>query len=147
MIATDMFGGTPSNLAISVMDDSNVEVIAGVNLPLLVKFASIRTEATLLEALAHRERVEALSGCPQVGQDTAGFPLLGGQVLRLAFDVIELSFCPVEHLGIYVLRFRECAWVALLEFRQGTFRFHNSCGFPVQVALKVLKSIFYGSIA
>jgi PTS system mannose-specific IIA component len=38
-ILTDMFGGTPSNLAISVMSESKVEVIAGVNLPMLIKFA------------------------------------------------------------------------------------------------------------
>ncbi len=53
VIATDMFGGTPSNLAISIMDNSNVEVIAGVNLPLLVKFASIRSEHTLAETIDH----------------------------------------------------------------------------------------------
>ncbi len=42
VVLTDMFGGTPSNLAISVMDHSNVEVIAGANLPMLVKLASVR---------------------------------------------------------------------------------------------------------
>lgn len=42
VILTDMFGGTPSNLAISVIDEVNVEVIAGVNLPLLIKLASLR---------------------------------------------------------------------------------------------------------
>jgi PTS system mannose-specific IIA component len=51
IILTDMFGGTPSNLAISVMDSGSVEVIAGVNLPMLVKLARIREEATLDEAL------------------------------------------------------------------------------------------------
>ena len=51
LIATDMFGGTPSNLAISTMDDAAVEVIAGVNLPLLVKFASTRQERPLAEAI------------------------------------------------------------------------------------------------
>jgi PTS system mannose-specific IIA component len=51
VVATDMFGGTPSNLAISVMDNSNVEVIAGVNLPLLVKFASIRSECSLVDTV------------------------------------------------------------------------------------------------
>ena len=51
LIATDMFGGTPSNLAISTMDDVAVEVIAGVNLPLLVKFASSRQESPLAEAI------------------------------------------------------------------------------------------------
>ena len=42
VLLTDMFGGTPSNLAISVLDKANVEVIAGVNLPLLIKLASVR---------------------------------------------------------------------------------------------------------
>ena len=41
-IATDMFGGTPSNLAISVMDGDNVEVIAGLNLPMLIKLVRSR---------------------------------------------------------------------------------------------------------
>ena len=40
VLLTDMFGGTPSNLAISVMDKANVEVIAGINLPMLIKLAS-----------------------------------------------------------------------------------------------------------
>ena len=42
VLLTDMFGGTPSNLAISVMDRANIEVIAGVNLPMLIKLASLR---------------------------------------------------------------------------------------------------------
>lgn len=51
IILTDMFGGTPSNLAISVMQDRNVEVIAGVNLPMLVKLARVRGEMDLREAV------------------------------------------------------------------------------------------------
>lgn len=51
IILTDMFGGTPSNLSISVMDGGSVEVIAGVNLPMLVKLARIREEAPLADAL------------------------------------------------------------------------------------------------
>ena len=50
VLLTDMFGGTPSNLAISVIDKANVEVIAGVNLPMLIKLASVRTNATLADA-------------------------------------------------------------------------------------------------
>ncbi|MBT4888840.1 MAG: PTS sugar transporter subunit IIA [Rhodospirillales bacterium] len=50
ILLTDMFGGTPSNLAISVMEKANVEVIAGVNLPMLIKLASVRTNATLADA-------------------------------------------------------------------------------------------------
>src|SRR5271157_3917095 len=51
IILTDMFGGTPSNLSISVMDSGSVEVIAGVNLPMLVKLARIREEVPLQDAL------------------------------------------------------------------------------------------------
>ena len=50
-ILTDMFGGTPSNMAISVMNGPQIEVIAGVNLPLLVKLAKIRAERPLPEAV------------------------------------------------------------------------------------------------
>lgn len=52
VLLTDMFGGTPSNLAISVMDQANVEVIAGVNLPMLIKLASARQDKPLDEAVA-----------------------------------------------------------------------------------------------
>jgi PTS system mannose-specific IIA component len=52
IILTDMFGGTPSNLAISVMEDAPVEVIAGLNLPMLIKLASLRGRQTLQECVA-----------------------------------------------------------------------------------------------
>jgi PTS system mannose-specific IIA component len=52
IILTDMFGGTPSNLAISIMEKANAEVIAGVNLPMLIKLASIRTDQDLKGAVA-----------------------------------------------------------------------------------------------
>ena len=51
VILTDMFGGTPSNLAISVMDKAKVEVIAGINLPMLIKLASLRQTETLGRAV------------------------------------------------------------------------------------------------
>src|ERR1700729_472473 len=51
VILTDMFGGTPSNLAISVMSRPNVEVLAGINLPMLIKLAKVRDEAPLQEAV------------------------------------------------------------------------------------------------
>ena len=51
VLLTDMFGGTPSNLAISVMDNANVEVIAGINLPMLIKLASVRGECSLEDAI------------------------------------------------------------------------------------------------
>ncbi len=49
ILLTDMFGGTPSNLAISVMDKAKGEVIAGVNLPMLIKLASARVSGKLAE--------------------------------------------------------------------------------------------------
>jgi len=49
ILLTDMFGGTPSNLAISVMDKAKGEVIAGVNLPMLIKLASARVNGKLAE--------------------------------------------------------------------------------------------------
>jgi mannose PTS system EIIA component len=52
IVLTDMFGGTPSNLAISVLDEGNVEVLAGINLPILVKLASLRREDNLQDAVA-----------------------------------------------------------------------------------------------
>ena len=51
-ILTDMFGGTPSNLAISVMSQPKVEVFAGINLPMLIKLAKIREICPLQEAVA-----------------------------------------------------------------------------------------------
>ncbi|HXM84936.1 MAG TPA: PTS sugar transporter subunit IIA [Stellaceae bacterium] len=51
VLLTDMFGGTPSNLAISIMDKAKVEVIAGVNLPMLIKLASLRQTESLAEAV------------------------------------------------------------------------------------------------
>jgi PTS system mannose-specific IIA component len=52
VVLTDMFGGTPSNLAISIMDKAKVEVIAGVNLPMLIKLASVRHHESLVDAVA-----------------------------------------------------------------------------------------------
>ena len=56
ILLTDMFGGTPSNLAISVMDETRAEVIAGLNLPMLIKLASLRGR-------------EPLSACVHAAQD------------------------------------------------------------------------------
>ena len=52
ILLTDMFGGTPSNLAISVMEQTRAEVIAGLNLPMLIKLASVRARQSLEEAVA-----------------------------------------------------------------------------------------------
>lgn len=54
-ILTDMFGGTPSNLAISVMGKAPVEVIAGINLPMMVKLASIRSTVKLGQAVLNAQ--------------------------------------------------------------------------------------------
>ena len=51
VVLTDMFGGTPSNLAISIMNGSNIEVIAAVNLPMLIKLASVRETSSLEQAV------------------------------------------------------------------------------------------------
>ena len=51
IILTDMFGGTPSNLAISVMDAGRVEVVAGMNLPMLIKLSSVRAGNDMALAL------------------------------------------------------------------------------------------------
>ena len=51
VLLTDMFGGTPSNLAISVMDGAKVDVVAGINLPMLIKLASVREDASLADAV------------------------------------------------------------------------------------------------
>jgi PTS system mannose-specific IIA component len=52
MVLTDMFGGTPSNLAISIMDRARVEVFAGVNRPMLIKLASVRVDRPMAETVA-----------------------------------------------------------------------------------------------
>lgn len=50
ILLTDMFGGTPSNLAISMLSPDTVEVVAGVNLPMLIKLAEARNSTTLIAA-------------------------------------------------------------------------------------------------
>jgi PTS system mannose-specific IIA component len=55
VLLTDMFGGTPSNLAISVMDGRKVEVVAGINLPMLIKLASVRDEKPLADAVVQAQ--------------------------------------------------------------------------------------------
>jgi PTS system mannose-specific IIA component len=72
VLLTDMFGGTPSNLAISVMEQAPVEIIAGVNLPMLIKLASVREEMELAEAVisaqkAGRKYINVASGL--LGED------------------------------------------------------------------------------
>jgi len=49
LILTDMFGGTPTNIALSLLEDGRVEVITGVNLPMLIKFTNLREQIVLSE--------------------------------------------------------------------------------------------------
>lgn len=70
LVLTDMFGGTPSNLAISLLDPGKVEVIAGVNLPMLIKLAEARSRADL-DSLA------------RMGEDA------GKRYIAIASDVLE----------------------------------------------------------
>ena len=51
VVCTDMFGGTPSNLAISCMNGRKIEVVAGINLPMLIKLASVRAENQMEQSL------------------------------------------------------------------------------------------------
>ena len=55
VLLTDMFGGTPSNLAISVMEQTKAEVIAGLNLPMLIKLASLRLREDLPTCVHHAQ--------------------------------------------------------------------------------------------
>lgn len=49
LILTDLFGGTPSNISISLLDEKNVEVVTGVNLPMMIKLATLRSDMELEE--------------------------------------------------------------------------------------------------
>ncbi|MEE8230273.1 MAG: PTS sugar transporter subunit IIA [Qipengyuania citrea] len=51
IILTDLFGGTPSNLAISLLDTGRVEVIAGINLPMLIRLAGARKSMNVVDAV------------------------------------------------------------------------------------------------
>lgn len=51
LILTDMFGGTPSNLSLAFLNESNIEVLTGVNLPMIIKFANHRKEKALSDLL------------------------------------------------------------------------------------------------
>jgi mannose PTS system EIIA component len=55
VVLTDMFGGTPSNLAISVMGTCRTEVVAGINLPMLIKLASVRGDCDLSHAVGQAQ--------------------------------------------------------------------------------------------
>jgi PTS system mannose-specific IIA component len=52
LVLTDMFGGTPSNMSLSFLDEHHVEVVTGLNLPMLIKLATLENEDRTLEELA-----------------------------------------------------------------------------------------------
>ena len=74
VLLTDMFGGTPSNLAISVLDQGRVEVVAGVNLPMLIKLASLRGEESLATVIVEAQRAgrKYINVASQLLADKAG---------------------------------------------------------------------------
>jgi mannose PTS system EIIA component len=53
IIFTDMFGGTPSNISLSFLERGRVEIVTGVNLPMIVKFATMQQESKDVATLAH----------------------------------------------------------------------------------------------
>ena len=53
IIFTDMFGGTPSNISLSFLEKGHVEIVTGVNLPMVVKFATMQQDAKDVSTLAH----------------------------------------------------------------------------------------------
>ncbi|MBV8519702.1 MAG: hypothetical protein JO197_20085 [Acidobacteria bacterium] len=53
IIFTDMFGGTPSNISLSFLEQGRIEIVTGVNLPMIVKFATVKQEAKDVATLAH----------------------------------------------------------------------------------------------
>ena len=75
IILTDLFGGTPSNLAISLLDTGHIEVIAGINLPMLIRLAGARKSMNVVDAVnaaqtAGRNYITVASEF--LGQDIAG---------------------------------------------------------------------------
>lgn len=74
ILLTDMFGGTPSNLSISVMNETGVEVIAGVNLPMMIQLARVRKTHDLASAVAEAQEAgrKYINVASQLLADRAG---------------------------------------------------------------------------
>ena len=69
IIFTDMFGGTPSNISLSFLEQGHVEIVTGVNLPMIVKFAMVKQEAKDVATLAHlisEKRSKAIRVCSEL---------------------------------------------------------------------------------
>jgi mannose PTS system EIIA component len=80
VVLTDMFGGTPSNLAISIMNGSNIEAIAAVNLPMLIKLASVRETSSFEQAVIQ-------------AQDAGGkYIYVASRVLATKPDRVDMPF-------------------------------------------------------
>lgn len=77
LILTDMFGGTPSNLSYAFLDDGNVEVISGINLPMLIKALDIRRKQDLATAapaieIQGKKSISLASGILKTGKGKKG---------------------------------------------------------------------------
>ncbi|MEW6368123.1 MAG: PTS sugar transporter subunit IIA [Acidobacteriota bacterium] len=71
LMMTDMFGGTPSNLCLSFLQDKSVEVVTGVNLPMLIKFLGIRDEDTLAD-VAQKVKEQGMRSISVAGEVLKG---------------------------------------------------------------------------
>lgn len=79
IIFTDMFGGTPSNISLSFLEQGRVEIVTGVNLPMVVKFAMMKKDAKDVSTLAHvisEKGSKAIRVCSDLlmAQKAAGVP-------------------------------------------------------------------------
>ena len=75
ILLTDMFGGTPSNLAMSLLKADEVEMLGGVNLPMLVKLAKIRGSYSIAEVLQHAEAAARKYICNGAERQTVLHPV------------------------------------------------------------------------
>jgi PTS system mannose-specific IIA component len=77
LLLTDMFGGTPTNLALTLHEHGRIEIVTGVNLPMLIKFAGLREKMNLHEAASRiadqgREAIQVASHLLQAEETEAG---------------------------------------------------------------------------
>lgn len=78
IIFTDMFGGTPSNISLSFLEKDKVEIVTGVNLPMIVKFASLQQNGNDLATLAHIIREKGSKSIRVASDLLAGDPRNSG---------------------------------------------------------------------
>ena len=77
IIFTDMFGGTPSNISLSFLDRERVEIVTGVNLPMIIKFMALKGSAEPLNAVAHMIREKGAKSIRVASDLLAGEPREG----------------------------------------------------------------------